>query len=276
MQLFSSWTGSDFLMFYTMLLGLSAFAAWYIPAHLHEPGRHAAADDLESIALLAGGRKRMTDSLLADLYVRGALVEADKGTLYVAARDLPVGPAGKALLAINAPVTLDEARKAIHIHADRVAARLRRAGLLLRSEEHSRLRLMAISPFAALLALGLYRQRAGSAADEPTGFLIVLLVVSAGLAVFRFVTCDARTAAGKAAVQQMRARNGRFSRAPRPDEAAMAVALFGTGVLVGTPWGPVHAMRQQGSGDGNGSGGDDSSSDGGSGCGGAGCGGCGG
>lgn len=271
MQLFSSWTGSDFLLFYTMLLGLSVFAAWWIPAHLRESGRHGAADDLESIALLAGGRQRMTDSLLADLYVRGALVEADKGKLCVAARDLPVSPAGKALLAINAPVTLDEARKAIHIHADRVAARLRRAGLLLRPDEHNRLRLLAVSPFGALLALGLYRQRAGSALDEPTGFLIVLLGLTAVTAVIRFVTCDARTAAGKAMVQQMRARGGRFSRAPRPDEAAMAVALFGTGVLVGTPWEPVHALRQK---DGDG-GGADGSSDGGSGCGG-GCGGCGG
>jgi uncharacterized membrane protein YgcG len=57
------------------------------------------------------------------------------------------------------------------------------------------------------------------------------------------------------------------------DEAAMAVALFGTAVLVGTPWQPVHAMRQQqGSGDAGGSGGSDS----GGGDGGGGCGGCGG
>ena len=273
MQLFSSWTGSDFLLFYTMLLGLSTFAAWWLPAHLREPGRRGESDDLEGIALLAGGRRRMADSLLADLYVRGALVPADKGKLHVAARDLPVSPGGKALLAIDAPVTLGEARRAIHIHADRVAARLRRAGLLLRPEEHSRLRLLSVAPFGALFALGLYRQRAGSALDEPTGYLVALLGVTVALAVIRFVTCDPRTAAGMAAVQQMRARNGRFSRAPRPDEAAMAVALFGTGVLVGTPWEPVHAMRQR---NGDGGGADGGSSDGGSGCGGGGCGGCGG
>lgn len=271
MQLFSSWTGSDFLLFYTMLLGMATFAAWWIPLHLREPGRRGESDDLESIALLAGGRQRMADSLLADLYVRGALVPADKGKLHVAARDLPVSPGGKALLAIDAPVTLDEARRAIHVHADRVAARLRRAGLLLRPEEHNRLRWLSVAPFGALLALGLYRLRAGSMLDEPVGFLIVLLILTVVLAVIRFATCDPRTAAGKAAVQQMRARSGRFSRAPRPEEAAMAVALFGTGVLVGIPWEPVHAMRQR---DGDG-GGADGSSDGG-GDGGGGCGGCGG
>ena len=87
MQLFSSWTGSDFLLFYTMLLGLATFAAWWLPAHLREPGRQGESNDLESIALLAGGRERMADSLRADLYVRGALVPADKGKLYVARFD---------------------------------------------------------------------------------------------------------------------------------------------------------------------------------------------
>lgn len=271
MQLFSSWTGSDFLLFYIMLLGLSTFAAWWMPAFLRGAGRHNESDDLESVALLAGGRQRMTDSLLADLYVRGALVESEKGKLQVALRDLPVSPGAKALLAIDAPVTLSEARKALSLHAERVAARLSRAGLLLRPEEHTRLRLLAVSPFVALIVLGLYRQRAGSALDEPTGYLIALLILTAVLAVIRFVTCDARTQAGMAAVRQLRARNARVARAPRPHEAAMAVALFGTGVLVGTPWEPVHALRQQGS-DGGGA---DGSSDGGSGCGG-GCGGCGG
>ena len=105
------------------------------------------------------------------------------------------------------------------------------------------------------------------------------MIVTAALAMIRFFTIDPRTAAGIEAVQDLRARSDRFSRAPLPDEAAMAVALFGTTVLVGTPWEPVHAMRKpEGDGGSGCSGGssDSSSSDGGSGCGGGGCGGCGG
>ena len=150
-----------------------------------------------------------------------------------------------------------------------MAARLRRSGLLLRPEEYARIRWLSVLPFAALFLFGLYRQRAGSTLGEPTGFLVILLGLTLMLAVIRFIKSDPRTAAGLAALKDMRARNSRFSRAPRPDEAAMAVALFGTGVLVGTPWEPVHAMRKQ-EGDVA-----DASSDGGSGCGG-GCGGCGG
>jgi uncharacterized protein (TIGR04222 family) len=277
MELFSSWTGSDFLLFYSMLLGFAAVAAWWIPAHLRDPGRRGAADDLESVAVLAGGRARLADSLLAKLYVQGALIEGEKGKLHIPGGASATSAAGQALLALDAPVTLADARKALALHADRAAARLQRAGLLMRPEAHARLRWLSITPFAALFLLGLYRQRAGDAVGEATGFLIALLVLTMVLAIIRFAKSDPRTAAGIAAVQDLRARNGRFSRAPRADEAPMAVALFGTGVLVGTPWEPVHAMRQQG---GDGGGGADGSSggdsDGGSGCGGGGCGGCGG
>lgn len=271
MELFSSWTGSDFLLFYMMLLALSCFAAWWIPAHLREPGRRSAPDDVESIALLAGGQARFVDSLLADLFVRGALVPSDKARLFIGERGLPLTPAGQSLLDMDAPVTLNDARKALQAHADRIATRLQRAGLLLRPEEDARLRWLSVTPFAALFVLGLYRQRAGSAIGEPTGFLVVLLVLTIVLAVIRFAKSDPRTVAGIAAVRELRSRHDRLARAPRADEAAMAVALFGTGVLVGTPWEPVHAMRQKESDSGGGDGGgSDSDGDGGGGCGGCG------
>lgn len=276
MELFSSWTGSDFLLFYIMLLGFAAVAALWIPANLREPGRRGAFADFESVAMLAGGWPRYTDSLLADLYVRGQLTEGEKGKLHISGADASASPAAQALLAIDAPVSLKDARKALVVHAERTAARLQRAGLLLRPEELTRLRWLSITPFAALLLLGLYRERAGSAVGEPTGYLVILMVLTAVLAIIRFVRSDPRTMAGIATIRDLRARNGRFSRAPLAEEAAMAVALFGTGVLVGTPWEPVHAMRQQsGDGGGGGDGGGDSGG-GDSGCGGGGCGGCGG
>jgi uncharacterized protein (TIGR04222 family) len=280
MQLFSSWTGSDFLLFYAALLGFCTFAAWWIPAHLREAGRRGESDDPESLALLAGGRERFADTLLADLFARGALATSDSGKLEVTEPRLPTSPAGRALLAVETPMTLAEARNLLAAHAEQLAARLRRGGLLMRPDELSRLRWLSVTPFAALLMLGVYRQRSGAALGEPTGFLVALMVVTVGIAVFRFFTTDPRTRAGIAAVEQAQSRSARLSRAPQPGEAAMAVALFGTGVLVGTPWEPVHALRQQGSSDGGGSAdsgaesGGDSGGDGG--CGGGGCGGCGG
>ena len=277
MQLFSSWTGSDFLLFYIMLLGLAALAAWWIPFHLRPVGRRCGSLDAEDIAVLAGGTGGHTDSVIADLYARGAIINYGDGKLRVIQTDTSAGPSGHVLLAAQTPFKRAAAERLLAAQASRIAARMRREGLLLQADELNRLRWMSIAPFAVLFMIGLYRQRAGSALGEPTEFLLVLLVLTAGLAVFRFTKFDQRTVCGIETITRLREQSSRLRRAPRPGEAAMAVALFGTGVLVGTPWEPVHAMRQQGSGDG--SGGGDSSSDGGgdgSGCGGGGCGGCGG
>jgi uncharacterized protein (TIGR04222 family) len=273
MELFSSWTGSDFLSFYIMLLGASMLAAWWIPSHLRAEGRRSDSPDAESIALLAGGPAGYTNSVVADLYARGGLKHYADGKLYIEQPDLPANPAGKTVLSARQPLTHNLADKLLAAHAARVAARLQREGLMLRPEELSRLRWLSIAPFIALFMLGLYRHRAGSAIGEPTGFLTLLLILTAVLALVRFWKCDRRTLSGIEVVQRLRRTSDRLRRAPMADEAAMAVALFGTAVLVGTPWQPVHAMRQQqGSGDAGGSGGSDS----GGGDGGGGCGGCGG
>ena len=273
MQLFSSWTGSDFLLFYIMLLGLAALAAWWIPVHLRQVGRRCESLDAEDIALLAGGSGGHTDSVIADLYACGAIINYGDGKLRVIDTNMSASPSARALLATKTPFSRAMAERLLAAHASRITARMRREGLLLQSHELNRLRWISMSPFAVLFMIGLYRQRAGSALGEPTEFLLILLGLTAALAVIRFKKFDQRTDSGIETVRRMRDQSSRLRRAPRPGEAAMAVALFGTGVLIGTPWEPVHALRQQGSGDGNGSG--DSSNDGGSGCGG-GCGGCGG
>jgi len=279
MQLFSSWTGGDFLVFYTGLLAFCSLAAWWIPAKLREPGRIGGTLEAEDLALLAGGRQRHADSVIADLYARGGLTSVDPGKLVPAGVNLPASPAGKALMAQREPFISAKAGQLLAVHADRIAARLRREGLMLRPEDSARLRWLSIIPFGALFMIGLYRQRAGSALGEPTGFLVILLGLTVVLVVLRLARTDPRTRAGIAAVQEHHSKASRLRRAPQPDEASLAVALFGTAVLVGTPWEPVHAMRQQGSGDGGG-GGDsssgDGSGDGGGDGGGGGCGGCGG
>jgi uncharacterized protein (TIGR04222 family) len=270
MKLFSSWTGSDFLLFYAGLLGLACVAAWWIPVRLRAPGRYGAADDLESVAVLTGGAARLADSLLVDLRARGALIAQGRGQLAVGDVWLAASPGAKALLMLCSPLTRQAARKALAAHAERVAARLQRAGLLLRPEEHKRLRWLSITPFAALLLLGLYRQRVGDAVGEPTRLVVILLAVTIICAIIRFVRSDPRTQAGIEMTRKLQDRSGCKASAQRSEDSAMAVALFGTAVLVGTPWEPVLAMRQHGSGDGSRTdGGSVSDSD-------SGCGGCGG
>ncbi|WP_158094050.1 TIGR04222 domain-containing membrane protein [Erythrobacter tepidarius] len=246
MQLFSSWTGSSYLLFYAALLGLATLAAWLIPVYLRRPGRRSDSPDAESLAHLAGGRERFVDVLLADLFLRGGLAAGEGGKLVVADPRLPASPAGCALLAFEGPLTREQARAVLAPHADRLLLRLRHSGLMLRPEEVSRLRWLSAAPLAVLLVMGFYRERAGSTLGEPTGLLIALMGLTALIALIRILAIDPRTRAGIAEVAQRRTALEGLDGPPRADEVPMAVALLGTEVLVGTPWEPIHALRQQG------------------------------
>ena len=157
MQLFSSWTGSDFLLFYTLMLGLGIVAAWWIPANLRGAGRRSESPDPEDVALLAGGRERHTDTVIADLYARGGLIAAESNKLAVSDPGVAASPAGRILLGVRQPFDRGEADNLLSVRVQRIAARLRREGLLLRDEDHLRLRWLSIAPFGVLLmaAIGL-------------------------------------------------------------------------------------------------------------------------
>ncbi|MFM7348464.1 MAG: TIGR04222 domain-containing membrane protein [Erythrobacter sp.] len=248
MQLFSSATGSDLLIVYGVLLAASTAAAWAIPARLRAAGRRGEVLDAESAGFLAGGRARLAETVMADLYVRGGLEARGGSRLAVSRREMSAGPAGKALLALEGTITTNTAKAALKVHAERLAGRLRRAGLLMWPDDHLRLRWLSIAPFLALLVFGLYRLRAADTVDAPTGPLPVLLGLTLLLAAIRFARSDPRTKAGIAALDELRQRRGQGIGSARGEYTAMAVALHGTAVLVGTPWEALHALRQPGEG----------------------------
>lgn len=272
MEIFGSYTGSDFLVFYAIMLGTAILAGVWIPANLRPAGRKGRAETMEEAALLAGGSDRHTLAVLAELHAEGALAASEKARLRVV-RDRPgSGPAHRAVLAKVGDFTLNEAHRSLRGPAGTIAARLKRRGLFMSDAQALQLRLLSILPYALLFAIGLYRQQAGAALGEPTGLLILLLIVTAVCALLRFFRFSPRTLEGNRALRALEQRSERLRRAPNASEAGFAVGLFGTAVLVGTPWESVHAMRQAANGGDSGAGSD---SDGGSGCGG-GCGGCGG
>lgn len=242
MRLFASSTGSEFLLFYTVLLVLGSAASGWIATHLRPRGQGGESLDAQSLALLAGGRERFADALLTDLFVRGAITLTADGKLVAIRPRLRASPAGRILLARARPMTPGEARQLLAAQAERQMTRLWRCGLMLRREAHARLRWLSVAPLIALLVLGLDRLRWSAAADEPTGLLSALMALTAVIALFRFILTDPRTRAGIEAVARARAAGAHLGRSPQHDEAPLAVALFGTAVLIGTPWEPVYAL----------------------------------
>lgn len=276
MEVFSSYSGNDFLLFYGLMLVTCIAAGLWIPATLRPQGKRSDVRDVEELAVLSGGANRLSVAVLSSLFASGALREGAKGKLNVRRRDQASGAAERAVLATVGDFSPSDAQKSIHDEAERVEAQLVERGLLMDSAERLRLRSLSALPYTLLFVIGLYRQQAGEAQGEPTGFLIVLLIVTFVFGLIRFFSGTKRTIAGQQAVKSLEQESSRLKRAPQANEAGFAVALYGTAVLVGTPWEPVHAARQAGSaGDGGGYT-SDSGDGGGSGCGGGGCGGCGG
>lgn len=268
------WTGGPFLILYLVLLVTVVIAGVLIPAWQLPEGRRQKVSDPDQLAYLSGGRARFADSVIARLLAGRALVMNGKDKLDVRMRN-GASAAENSVLALTSPLDWTRIERTLRPTADSLNDRLQRAGLMLTSSERANLRYWALLPYLTLLMFGATKWFIGEARDRPVGFLTMLLIVTAILALIRALTIPKLTNAGIAALGDARKEADRIRRAPLAAEMGLAVALFGTTVLVGSEFGAFHTMRAASGGDSGSSGGDSGGGDGG-GCGGGGCGGCGG
>lgn len=264
--------GPQFLALDAGLLVLTVIAGLLIPRWLRPAGRERPVRDPAWLAVLAGGHTRFTDMLIARLLAARTLIVGADGLL-VAAREGARTAAERALVALPQPLKLPRADRALKPHAREVEDELIAAELMMAPGTVTQLRLWQTAPYALLLLFGAFKWDVGVARDKPVGFLTILLALTAVLAVVRLAAVDRRTRAGQDAVIAARLNADRLRRAPTGPETGLAVALFGTTVLVGSGFALLHQLRAPSSD--SGSGGGDSGGDGGGG-GGGGCGGCGG
>lgn len=265
-------TGGPFLILYGGLLMASVIAGFIIPRWLRPEGRRGAVTDADDLAYLAGGPARMAESMVTGLISEGSLViERKKFRIHAPARHLRSGEA--AIMRLSSPAPWAAITGAAHSHARITERRLIERGLLIDQATAMQLRLLQSAHYAPLFAFGVAKWQIGILRDRPVGHLTLLLLITAIFMLIRFATVDRRTRAGMAALAQARAGLDRLRRAPLAGETALAVAIFGTAALAGTPWSAFHRQRAAAASDGW-SVSSDGGSDGG-GCGGGGCGGCG-
>lgn len=268
-------TGGPFLVLYGILLVFTIIAGFRIPRWLQPPGRDQRVTDPDDLAWLAGGATRFADTVVARLLAIRALDMIGKDDFRAVSRDAGQTSAERSVLAMPQPISWSAIEKTLQSHAEPVERKLVASRLLMDRATVFQMRFWQTSPYLLLLAFGATKWLIGDARERPTGFLTAFLVVTVIFALIRFFTVDRRTQAGRDALDHATAQSGRLKQAPTNSEIGMAVALFGTTVLVGSGWADFHTLRNAGSSDGGGGGGGDGGG-GGGGCGGGGCGGCGG
>ncbi len=264
-------TGEPFLALYLGLLASVLLLSFVIPARLRPDGRRQPVTDPDQLAWLAGGRARFAEAVVARLLAAGALVLAG-GHFRIGNRDSGRTPAEHGVLALRQPIDWSDIAYTLKEYSQPLERRMTDAGLLMSKAEQSNIRFWTLLPWLMLLVFGATKWVIGDMRERPVGYLGLLLILTAVAAAIRWFTIGRRTRAADEALALARSSKERIRRAPTTDEVGLAVALFGTAVLVGSGWADFHKLRNAG-GDGGGGGGD---GDGGSGCGGGGCGGCGG
>lgn len=268
----AQYDAEQFLVIFAGLVVLGWLLALVVPLILRPVGEPNVPANAGLYAALASGKSRYAEAIMAGLLASGRL-EMEGKTFHVRDRQAASGGAESRLMSLGDSFGWKSFARAIDsgYQADRDA--LIEGGLLTGSGQAFPLRLIAAVPMMLIVLLGLYRLQAGRALGEPIGILAVLIVLGLVVIGWRLLDGLRLTREGKRALRDARQENVGLKRAPTREQMALGVAIFGTAVLAGTPYDPLHAMRHSSGGDAGYAG---DGGDGGSGCGGGGCGGCGG
>jgi uncharacterized protein (TIGR04222 family) len=268
-------TGPDFLGLYASLLAAAIVSGFLIPLLCRPAGRSQRVTDPDQLAFLAGGARRVRESVVADLLASRRLMMRGRNRFQPVPGARTGSGLGERILALHWPIRWRDIRLALEAAIGTLVQRLIAAGLLMNREELIRTRFLAILPYLLLFAFGAGKWLVGMVRGRPLEDLSALLIATALFAGLRWFRIDPRTWAGRQAVSAEKGLAERLSRAPTSPEMGMAVALFGTLVLAGSSFEGFHKVRKNVGGSSCGDGGCGGSCGGGGGCGG-GCGGCGG
>ncbi|MEO8374706.1 MAG: TIGR04222 domain-containing membrane protein [Sphingomonas bacterium] len=268
--------GGPFLQLYGILFGIAIIAGFVIPRWLRPDGSAGRVTETGELAFLAGGATRFADAVVARLLATGALVMIGRKGFHAQSRDAGRTAAERSVLALPGELSWPKIARTLKPKAEPIGRRLIADGLMMDAGLILQMRFWQALPYFLLLAFGLVKLMIGEARHRPVGYLMMFLFVTVILALIRWFSIDRLTRGGHAALADARAGAERLKRAPTSTETDLAVALFGTVVLVGSGWAGFHQLRSPSSSDSSSTGdGGSSSGDGGGGCGGGGCGGCG-
>lgn len=246
--------------------------------------------DWEQTAYLGGGAGRLTTAAIARVVGRGLAEVADDGKRLVAVGPVPddTSKVERAVLGAlpvaNEVTALQPVQQAVEAAFAKQAERFDRDEVTLSALRKFRIWLASMIPLALVyLCLVLPQYIFAAQANRPTQYL-TMMSIGGGLLGLIVVSAGSLRLSnrGVALLAKQKERHERLKAGTQWEsngDAGMAVALFGTAALVGTPiaplqtWYPRQTTEASSSGCSTGCGSGCGGGDGGGGCGGGGCGG---
>ncbi|NBC35918.1 TIGR04222 domain-containing membrane protein [Novosphingobium sp. FSY-8] len=240
--------GSVFAGVFVGLMVAAMVASWLLPRMFRPSGAGGAVTDPLELACLAGGIPRYVEALVTRLMARGCLGMDEDQRFTVLLRDGRTG-AENELLNNAQGADFAQLLKVMRPYGQTVVDGLVERGLWANEGALWQQRFWRTGPYVLVLLIGGARWAIGYQAEEEVGGLGILMALLAIIAYYNFKAGERRTTGGQAALEAAQASSERLKRAPTQEEAATAVALFGTAVLAGSALNGLHLLRTAGASD---------------------------
>lgn len=275
------WSGESFMALYIGIMVVAIALLAFGRRMVRDTGPLKAGLDPDTIqvAYLAGGPNRAFTTAMLQASRRGDVTVDDDGSISIK----PVNQIEPALAAcLTNGMKYAAALRAVQPWLASIRLALEDRGFLLKSGRRLQYRLLPLVLLSPVLAIGAMKLQIGFERGRPIGFLLFSVILTGILMIVSFRVRPFRSRQADALITMMRLRSPRPLRAPTENELALALALGGTGVLIGTSYAALGATSRRVGGDSTSGCGSDSgssssscgSSGGDSGGGSSGCGGC--
>ena len=235
--------GGPFLKLYIVLLALTIVAGFLIPRWLKREGHPGLVTDIGELAYLAGGMARFADTVVAHLLATRALAMVGKKGFQALTRGSGRTEIELTVLALPGELSWKGISQSLEPYAEPIERRLVADWLIMDAGQTLQMRFWQTLPYFLLLPFGTIKVIVDEMRHRPVGYLVLLLILTAMLALIRWFTVDRLTRGGHAALKAARRSAARLKLAPTSTETDLAVALFGTEVLVASGWSGFHELR---------------------------------
>jgi uncharacterized protein (TIGR04222 family) len=252
-------TGPQFLAFYIMLIVSAVVVAIAWRSYLRQPIDELFPDTAPlsayEAAYLEGGEDLAVNAAVVHL-VQDEILSVKENKLVRESDVLPADAHAlekKVFDAVepSAGSSLATVQRAAKTELTPIRERLQDLGLLVSPSQASIATIAPLLVVLAVPALGVIKILVGVSRGKPVGFLVILCIASVIIAFVGFGRKVTRSRRGDGTLERLKTTNAamktqvlKLADQVSGDDMAMALALFGVGILAGSPLSPLQPMMR--------------------------------